>query len=242
MEKTKLLHQLDTPFSSVQWPKISQEDQDEILDLLCNLLSPISQYRKTYIQPSKGKRSKARKRKRNQGDEPQADLAVPPPPIVAGSVDVGLSNITRNLESSAAASSTTKDDGKLEDLKVSTKSGPYSVVFVARSGRPSPFFTHFPQMVAVASKSQKLEEPIRLVGLSKSCEDRLGACLGIPRVSSLGIRMDNTAQSKALIDFVRKRVPPVEAPWLEETAEVKFHETKINTIQAPVGNKRQKKA
>lgn len=97
-------------------------------------------------------------------------------------------------------------------------------------------------MVAVASKSQKLEEVPRLVGLSKSCEDKLGACLGIPRVSSLALRLDNTAQSKALIDFVRKRVPPVEAPWLDETVGVKFHDTKINSIQAPIGNKRQKKA
>lgn len=97
-------------------------------------------------------------------------------------------------------------------------------------------------MIAVASKYQQLEESIRLVGLSKSCEDKLGACLGIPRVSSLALRVDSTAQSKALIDFVRKRVPPVEAPWLEETAAVKFHETKINTLQVPIGNKRQKKA
>lgn len=241
MEKTKLVHQLDTPFSCVQWPKVSQEDQDEILDLLCNLLSPISQYRKAYIQPSKGKRSKARKRKRNQGGEPQADPVVPPPPIVAGSVDVGLSNITRNLESSAAASSTTKDGGIAENRIASNRPGPYAIIFVARSGPPSAFFSHFPQMVAVASKSQKFDEAPRLVGLSKSCEDKLGACLGIPRVSSLGLRVDNTAQSKALIDFVRKRVPPVEAPWLDETAGAKFQDTKINTIQTPIGNKRQKK-
>ncbi|KUI62722.1 hypothetical protein VP1G_09843 [Cytospora mali] len=234
MEKTKLLHQLDTPFSSVQWPKIPQEDQDEILDLLCN------QYRKSYIQPSKGKRSKTRKRKRNQSDEPQTQQAVPPPPIVAASVDVGLSNITRNLESHAAASSKAEHD-IVGDRRDSTRTGPYSVIFVARSGPPSAFFSHFPQMVAVASKSQQVEEPVRLVGFSRSCGDKLGACLGIPRVSSLGLRMDNTAQSKALVDFVRKRVPPIEAPWLEENAGVKFHETKINTLQVPIGKKRQKR-
>ncbi|ROV94675.1 hypothetical protein VSDG_06117 [Cytospora chrysosperma] len=247
MEKTKLVHQLDTPFSCVQWPKVSQEDQDEILDLLCKYVFAVSglefQLRVPCMkqQPSKGKRSKARKRKRNQGGEPQADPVVPPPPIVAGSVDVGLSKITRNFESSAAASPTTKDGGIAENRIASARPGPYAIIFVARSGPPSAFFSHFPQMVAVASKPQKFDEAPRLVGLSKSCEDKLGACLGIPRVSSLGLRVDNTAQSKALIDFVRKRVPPVEAPWLDETAGAKFQDTKINTIQTPIGNKRQKK-
>lgn len=159
---------------------------------------------------------------------------------MAGSVDVGLSNITRNLESSAAASPRTKD-GVADNVKDSTRPVPYSVIFVARSGPPSAFFSHFPQMVAVASRSQQLEEPVRLVGFSKSFEEKLGACLGIPRVSSLALRVDDTAQSKALVDFVRERVPPVEAPWLGETLGVKFYETKINTIQAPIGTKRQKK-
>ncbi|KAK7733956.1 RNase P and RNase MRP subunit [Cytospora paraplurivora] len=221
-------------------PRISQDDQDEILDLLCNLLSPISQYRKSYIQPSKGKRSKTRKRKRGQADEPEVGRLVPPPPIVAASVDVGLSNITRNLQSSAAAPSTERD-GPLEGHKDSSRPGPYSIIFVSRSGPPSTFFSHFPQMVAVASKSLQLDEPLRLVGFSKSCEDRLSACLGVPRVSSLAIRLDSTAQSRALVEFVRQRVPPVEAPWFEETAGARFLETNISTFQAPIGKKRQKK-
>lgn len=154
-------------------------------------------------------------------------------------MDIGLSNITRNLESNAVAPPTTGGDGSLKD---STRPVPYAIIFVARSGPPSAFFNHFPQMVAVASKSQQQGEPLRLVGFSKSCGDRLSACLGIPRVSSLGLRADGTAQSKALVDFVRKRVPPIEAPWLEEIAGAKFRETKVNTLQAPIGKKRQKKA
>lgn len=97
-------------------------------------------------------------------------------------------------------------------------------------------------MVAIASKSQQLAEPIRLVGFSKGSEERLSACMGIPRVTSLALCADDMAQLKTVVDFVRERVPVIEAPWLEQAAKGKYHETKINTIQAPIGKKRPKKA
>ncbi|KAI3401248.1 hypothetical protein diail_11954 [Diaporthe ilicicola] len=234
MEKTRLVHQLDTPFSSVQWPEIPQEYQDELMDLLCRLLSPIGQHRNAYLHASKGKNAKARKRKRGQADEVQAPLPVPPPPAVAASVDVGLTNITRYLGASPPTTHTGagENNGHNQD-------SPYSVVFVVRSGAPSAFFSHLPQMVAVASL--QLEEPIRLVGFSKSCEEKLSACLGIPRVSSIALRTGGMGQLKALVDFVRRQVPPVEAPWMEDGGKGEFRETKIKSIQAPIGAKRQKK-
>lgn len=97
-------------------------------------------------------------------------------------------------------------------------------------------------MVAVASKTWALPEPIRLVGFSKSCEERLSACMGIPRVTSLAIRQDSAVQLKALVEFVQKRVPPICVPWLEEAGQAEFRETRINTIQAPIGKKRQKRS
>ncbi|KAJ4424328.1 RNase P and RNase MRP subunit [Gnomoniopsis sp. IMI 355080] len=241
MEKTKSVYQLDTPFSSIEWPRISQEDQESILDLLCNLLSPIGQHRKAYIKVSKGKRSKrAAKRKRGQDEDPQEEVSVPPTPAIASSVHVGLSNITRNLQLCAAIPIAAADTEAKEDGDT-TLAKPYSIIFVSRSGPPSAFFSHLPQMIAIASKSQQLAEPIRLVGFSKDSEERLSACLGIPRVTSVALRADDTAQLKAVADFVRERVPAIEAPWLEETAKGAYHETKINTMQVPIGKKRQKK-
>lgn len=96
-------------------------------------------------------------------------------------------------------------------------------------------------MIAIASKSQQLLEPIRLVGFSKDSEERLSTCMGIPRVTSVALRADDMAQLNAVVDFVRDRVPAIEAPWLEQTANGLYHETKINTMQAPIGKKRQKK-
>ncbi|KAJ0118458.1 hypothetical protein J7T55_009241 [Diaporthe amygdali] len=217
MEKTRLVYQLDTPFSSVQ----------------C-LLSPIGQHRSSYIHPSKGKKAKVRKRKRDEPNKIQAQVLVPPPPAVAASVDVGLTDITRNLEVSSPTTQTGAGDHDGHD-----QGSPYSIVFVVRSGPPSTFFSHLPQMVAVASR--QLKEPIRLVGFSKSCEEKMSTCLGIPRVSSVALRAGDSGQLKALVDFVRQQVPPVEAPWLEDGGKDVFRETKINTIQAPIGTKRQKK-
>lgn len=153
---------------------------------------------------------------------------------MAASVDVGLTNITRNL----AASSSKSQAGSVEN-DGQTQCSPYSVVFVVRSGPPSTFFSHLPQMVAAASR--ELDEPIRLVGFSKSCEEKLGACLGIPRVSSVALRAGESGQLKTLVEFVRKQVAPIEAPWMKDGGKGEFRETKINSIQAPIGTKRQKK-
>ncbi|KAG8161773.1 hypothetical protein KVR01_008760 [Diaporthe batatas] len=234
MEKTKLVYQLDTPYSSSPWPEISQQDQDAILDLLCSLLSPICQYRDAHIHPSKGKKAKAQKRKHDQSGEHHTQPPVPPPPAVVDSLDVGLTNITRHL----AACSSKAEDGQGRD-GVKDPAPTYSVVFVVRSATPSTFSSHLPQMVAAASG--QMDEPICLVGFSKSCEERLSTCLGIPRVSSVALRAGESGQLKALVEFVRKRVAPVEARWMEDASKGQFRKTKINSIQAPVGAKRQKK-
>lgn len=163
---------------------------------------------------------------------------MPPPPAIASSVDVGLSSITRNLQLGAKPPT---PQASVQNPSDSASPVPYSIVFVARSGPASAFFSHLPQMVAVASKSQHLAEPIRLVGFSRACEERLSACMGVPRVTSVALRAGDTAQSKALVQFVRDRVPAVEVPWLAEAGKGIYHEAKIKTFQALIGKKRQKK-
>lgn len=207
-----------------------------------SLLSPVGQHRKAYVKASKGKRAKrAAKRKRGQEDEPQGERSMPPPPEVASLVDVGLSNITRNLQVNAGKSAT-DDSSKQNDTTANPKSQiPYSVIFFSRSGPQSALLSHLPQMVAVASKAQQLLEPTRLVGLSRSFEERLTACMGIPRVTSVALRVGDLAQLEAVADFVRERVPPVKVRWLDEAALGIYQEAKIDTIRVPIGEKRQKK-
>ncbi|KAK0711216.1 hypothetical protein B0H67DRAFT_584648 [Lasiosphaeris hirsuta] len=116
----------------------------------------------------------------------------------------------------------------------------YSMIFVARSGQSMSFHSHFPQMVAVASNSQACKPPIRLVGFSKSCEERLTACLGIPRVSIIAIR-EGAPQVKGLLDFARGHVSPVLVNWHQEAQVAIYRETKIDGIQTKVGTAKIKK-
>ncbi|ODA81583.1 hypothetical protein RJ55_00083 [Drechmeria coniospora] len=49
--RKRLVHHLDTPFSAVSWPEISSNDQDVILELLCDLLR-VPKAAKATTQPS----------------------------------------------------------------------------------------------------------------------------------------------------------------------------------------------
>lgn len=251
MERKKIVHRLDTPFSAIDWPSISQEDQDTILELLCHLLSPLGQYRRTFVTPSKGRRERKRERKwklayrRREGVNPPRPQ-VPPAPDLAAYVDFGFSTISRSLQDQSSASVNEKteeaENGGHDDEGVSSgssKKAPYSIIFVARSGQSSAFNCHFPQMVAVASKYQSDEEKMRLVGFSKSCEERLATALGIPRVSSIALKVD-APQAKSLVDYVREHVAPVQVAWLQEAGSGKFLETNIEAVPTKIGSKKTK--
>lgn len=206
-----------------------------------SLLSPLGQYRKSFVTPSKGKRDKSRKRKSR--DEPALLAAVPPAPELSMYLDIGLSKVSRSLERLSVPPAPCPTSGDQDQKPVNSSGGPeaapYAVVFVARSGQSPAFHSHFPQMVAMASISLPAGQSIRLVGFSKACEDRLSSCLGIPRTSCIAIR-DNPHVARGIIEFVRDRVPSMEVPWLQEAHNGQFLETKINTYKTPIGAKRAK--
>ncbi|KAI1637183.1 hypothetical protein F4809DRAFT_605846 [Biscogniauxia mediterranea] len=237
-KKKKLVFQLDTPYSAVSWPEISLHDQETILELLCTFLAPLGHYRSKYIQPSKGKRAK--KRKHTESSDQAAVLQPPPRPELSSYVDVGLSAVTRCLQNAASQGRDLKSSVELDDTSEKDRLARlYSVIFVARSGQPSILNNHLPQMVAVASKAHPSRTPIRLVGLSKACQDRLSESVGIPRVSYIGLYED-APNSKPLVDFVRQHVPAIEATWLEEASRAEYRETNINVIETFIGSKKQR--
>ncbi|XXH05067.1 hypothetical protein Hte_011491 [Hypoxylon texense] len=238
MEKKKTVYQLDTPYSAVSWPSITLEDQETILELLCALLAPLGQYRSTYTQLSKGKRD--RKRKRKAAGMDHMDVPPPPMPELQSFIDVGLSAVTRSLQEASKVGQDKKSNS--EDVLPSGKPPPppYSAIFVARSGQPNALNSHLPQMAAVASNSHPSQTPIRLVGLSKSCGERLSESLGIPRVSCIGLRED-APNSKALVEFTRQHVPTIEVQWLDEVKQAEHLKTNIKEIKTSVGSKQVKK-
>ncbi|KAF5983985.1 rnase subunit pop3 [Fusarium bulbicola] len=226
--RKKVVHQLDTPFSTVPWPSILTEDQDTILELLCDLLIPIGQYRRTQIKRSKGKRSSQKEKGAKKTAQASEQPPVPPMPEIEASIDVGLNSITRNLQ--LCSQQETESMGDEPNRQ-------YSMVFVARGDQASPFNCHFPQMIGAASRKTSSERKTRLVGLSKPCSERLSSCLGVPRVSSVAIRMDAPGAG-ALQEFVLKKVEPIEASWLDVSSDAQYLAPKINTIETTVGPKR----
>ncbi|KAF6842435.1 hypothetical protein CMUS01_03079 [Colletotrichum musicola] len=238
--RKKLVYTVDTPYSAAQWPDISFEDQDTILELLCSLLSPLGQHRQRHVTPSEGKRAAKRKRK----DEGIASKTAeqdsrPSTPELASFVDVGLASITRNLEKLAAQKDSEKqpDESKLSADPVT----PYTVIFVARSGQSAAFNCQLPQMVAVASNSTPSVSATRLVGYSKSCADRLSASLGIPRVSAVGVRV-GAPMSKALTEFVQSHVSPVRIAWVDEAQSVIYRPTQLKIEEKMAPGKKSGKA
>ncbi|KAF7537716.1 hypothetical protein G7Z17_g12798 [Cylindrodendrum hubeiense] len=126
-------------------PTISPEDQDTILELLCDLLSPLGQHRQNYTKPSKGKRAAKRDKAAKKSQDPVEETPVPPMPELNAGIDVGLNSITRNLDPFGDKSNRQ-----------------YSMVFVARGDQASSFNCHFPQMVGATSNQLDPEKKIRV--------------------------------------------------------------------------------
>jgi ribonuclease P/MRP protein subunit POP3 len=200
----------------------------EILSDIHSLLSPIGQHRQTHIKRSKGKRSAQKEKDAKKTGHASEQPPVPPMPEIEASIDVGLNFITRNLQLCSR-----KDTESMED----EPNRQYSMVFVARGDQASTFNCHFPQMIGVASRNVSSERKIRLVGISKPCSERLSSCLGVPRVSSIAIRMDAPGAA-ALQEFVMKKVAPVEASWLDVSSDTQYLAPKINAVETTVGPKR----
>ncbi|KAK3333231.1 hypothetical protein B0T19DRAFT_120331 [Cercophora scortea] len=243
MDRKKVVHRLETPFSTVEWPQISQDDQDLILSLLCSLLAPLGSHRKSNNPSSKGRRKRSRNGALLEAAGEAPALPAVPVPELTAFVDVGLANISRNLQARSTKTGADpvpeKGDGVAKSAKAAAEAAkpPYNIVFAARSGQSSAFHSHFPQMVAVASESLPSDKSIMLVGFSKPCEERLSAALGIPRVSSIALR-EGAPHSKGLVDFVRANVAPVNIAWIKEARAGGFLETQIEAVKTAVGSKK----
>ncbi|KAI0187691.1 hypothetical protein EV127DRAFT_435746, partial [Xylaria flabelliformis] len=235
-KKKKLVFQLDTSYSAISWPQILPNDQDTILELLCNLLSPLGHYRSQYIHASKGNRAK--KRKLKELSDKETKTLTPPAPALKSYVDIGLSCVTQSLQKTAPEG--VEANSVRDDPSDRPASRFYSAIFVVRSGQPNALSNHLPQMVAVACRSHPSQPPTRLVELPRACEGRLYESLGIPRVSCIAVCAD-APNSNGLVDFTREHVPMVKVPWLQEASCAEYRGTKINTIVTVMGAKKKTK-
>ncbi|OHF02611.1 hypothetical protein CORC01_02007 [Colletotrichum orchidophilum] len=241
--RKKLVYSIDTPYSSVQWPEVTFEDQDTILELLCSVLTPLGQHRQRHVKPSEGKRATKRKRKEEGAASKEPEKSERPPlPEIASFVDVGLASITRNLERLASTQRGSEQGTEVAGT-VTLPLAPYALIFVARSGQSSAFNAQLPQMVAVASKAAAPAPApaTRLVGYSKPCAEKLSAAVGIPRVSSIGIRV-GAPMSRALVDYVQQHVSPVNIAWLDEAKDAVYRPTQLKVDEKMMPAKKSGKA
>ncbi|KAF2025394.1 hypothetical protein EK21DRAFT_116871 [Setomelanomma holmii] len=114
-KNSKPIFKTSSPFTETKWLEIPPNDQDIILDLVCNLIAPLGDHRRTHVHPSKGKKRK-RKNKENQNgpftgpnkqDQNAPETDSPPAPEISKHILIGINSITRHLEAFAAKTAPT---------------------------------------------------------------------------------------------------------------------------------------
>ncbi|CAD6565848.1 MAG: hypothetical protein ASARMPRED_008009 [Alectoria sarmentosa] len=248
--KPKIIFNLDTPYTDVQWPVVSADKQTKILDMLCSLLSPIGEHRSRNVAPSKGKRAKKRKRKDDLAIEDHSaacpegrltETGALAPPEIHDHLTIGFNTTTRYLELLAQKSNPStvehENSGAVIAMKTCAQLSlgpanikPLAAVFIPRSGQSSVLYSHMPPLMKAASLAVPSSPSTRIVILPEGAEDRLKTVLRIPRVGMVGL-IDCAPDASSLIEFIRQNVSELEVPWLQEAIKGVYLALKINAIQ-----------
>ncbi len=204
------------------------------------MLSPIGDHRSKYINRSKGKRAKKRKRDeahKEQNLEPNpsparhepGEVGTPPDLEILNYLTIGFNTTNRYLEALAQKSTPgtfqpatqgldiqlrKPHEARKVDLQASSLK-PLEAVFVPRSDQPSIMHSHLPVLIKAASLASSPPGNIKLVVLPKGAKSKLSTALGIPRAGIIGL-VRGAPATTPLLEFIKKRVPEVEIPWLSE--------------------------
>ncbi|KAI8942196.1 hypothetical protein NX059_000282 [Plenodomus lindquistii] len=230
-QASKPVFKTSTPFTQTKWPHIAQDDQETIIDLVCNLIAPIGDHRRAHLHPSKGKK---RKRTTDPFPNDTSSSTPPPPPEIGNHILTGLNAITRHLEhlvtrnapatllASKAPSSTAwaasippKTAPDADELAIVIVTHPKPGSSLAHAHIPTLLHILTISPHAAAPTALALNTKPRLVSLPTSTDGRFANKLGITRVGALAI-MQGAPGAKALIDHVRQHVPLTECAWVDE--------------------------
>ncbi|SZF00939.1 unnamed protein product [Blumeria hordei] len=250
--KPKIVWQLDSPYAKIQWPEVSTEYKNNIIELLTRFLYPLGQYRSSHASPSKGKRSKRRaKNSVLKAKLAGSDNYHPPVPEITSSVIVGLNNVVRRLEAlsniyrnkaSKSHEPQLGNEARNPSEAVHSIEQHFSAIFVVSDSLPKIIHEHLPELVIAASLATPQIPGTRLVQLPTWCSSKLCLSLGLPSVSTVGI-LEGAPNSKSLIEFVRQCVPMVISPWFQEVKDNSYLPVQVKAIEssAPLIKKEQKK-
>jgi len=208
---------------SVSIPKLHQTT---LLQLLCTLVQPIGDHRRSNTL---AKKSSKRKRKHSEKeDSSHVEHAEESQAVSRGRkpaeftqfhwVLVGVNSITRQLEIEISPN---QDKGASPKLVA---------VFILGS-RDSIIHSHLPVMCALASRSRSAGHAIRVVYLDADAHRQLGQALALPRVGVIGIlseeEPDCSTALKDLISFSRDHLSPAKCSILDQSVKGLYQPLKI---------------
>ena len=223
-------------------------------DTVASLFFPIGQHRSNHVEPSKGRRSKKRRRKdaasAQEALEDPTAMAPPPAPVAApdamAHLTIGLNSTTRRMESTSRSrlpktaplvlqiqpKKRSTDDKR---VPLASDAERLAAVFVVRSSQSSLLHAHLPLLAKTSSLGRLPASHTRLVPLPNTAEARLTAALALPRVGVVGLTED-CPHAEPLLDYVRQHVPITDVPWLEEASAGTYLPVEIKAVQtsAPV--------
>ncbi|CAA9963456.1 RNase-P-pop3 domain containing protein [Pyrenophora teres f. maculata] len=236
-QNSKPVFKTASPFTETKWPEISQDDGDVILELLCNLITPLGDHRRVYTRPSKGKKRK-RNTKTEQNDSTMGDTP-PRPPEIGNHVLVGLNSVTRHLEALAAKTApctapvANMRPASMDDSETKVLTPLSMVILTHPKPSLSPAHAHLPTLVHLATLSPTSTTPsasnveTRLIALPTAADARLASALGIPRVGALAVYQDAPG-AKTLQDYVREHIGVTQCPWIDEAMSAEWKGLNVN--------------
>lgn len=222
--KDKIHTSLNTSYPRLKWPQIGYQEREVILNLLCDLLTPIGRHRSDNVTPSRGKRAMKRKRKQDKLRQPatQSVDAIAPEqqvPEILPYVTIGFNSTTRLLEA-------------LTKARGGDKSIPRShcdAVFAPFEGKSDILYAHFPSLCRSTSKATIEGIETRLVPLPAGAEERLAIALGLPRVGPIGLK-NGAPKSAPLMEYVRHYVPRVAKTDSDGPQEWRYLPTQVKML------------
>ncbi|KAJ2452157.1 RNase P and RNase MRP subunit [Coemansia sp. RSA 2336] len=224
-------HALEKPYTT-SWPAAPQAVQNELLDMLCTALQPLSTY---FAESRRTCKSRLRRQRRRAKSKPEGTVRLSERAAegkgMLRHVIIGINSTTRALERQARGG-----EGEL------------ALVVVCKGDVEPQLVAHFPGL-AHAARTSKADgrARLRLVGAAGGAERRLAAAVGQPRASAIGIRAGIPALD-AIIDKALAGVAAPAVPWIGSASGChlapEFHPMAVRELRttAPAAGKRKSAA
>ena len=186
------------------------------------------------LSRSQPKQSKKRKRNgESQVSTLQLDHEIPQTPPARSHVLMGFNKVTRHLEKLSLLSAKKADlDARAPNEALEEGFRHVIAVFLFRT-MDDLIFSHLPTMCFTASLARPSMQPTRLVLLDSSVGKRVLEAVRQPISLSVLAVLDggeeNMPDLKALEDYVREHVEPVDVPWLRDVVKGTWLGTKISS-------------